>query len=122
MAAPSGRRGRLTLKTDDQGVARFDALPAGEYQVVATDGDERSLQEMTSHWPWPRRDGYEGMCHGITIARGQTRRFTMAICRRFPPTRFQVRQAAGRWAADCTHGFDYSHAGSSGSAIVNFDV
>ncbi len=112
-----------TAAADDEGVARFQDLLPGVYTIYASAGDAGAVQGLREDRLWLDRKPPHGVCSGVAVRAGETRKFQMAVYPQPNLVRFQVLQPDGKPITDRNPAFDWAEAvNSSGwSSGMNLD-
>ena len=87
-----------TTKTDSRGIARFERLIPGQYEIVAGDVEIQEVDGLRGGWPGLGRP--YGTCVGVGVQKGEVTRRCLAIYLQKNKARFQVFRTDGRPLVD----------------------
>jgi hypothetical protein len=94
-----------TAATDAHGIARFRDLVPGIYNIYASAGDAKAVQDIRENL-WPDRSIPHAVCRGIAIRAGDTRKLQLAVYPQPNLVEFRVLQADGKPISDRGPFFD----------------
>ena len=111
---------RPVAKTDAKGIARFEKLIPGNYQIIAGEVEPAAVRYLRERW---RRDATDatafGEADGVSVPRGAVTRRRMTIYPQNAQAHYQVLGRDGKPLAGETVGTDYSRIKEGGAATAS---